>query len=71
MDLSYGLYMAEQSGLLNTRESAIHAIIKATREYPSETIDGDTFQSICEDNGIDADSLSHSEYQRILNAIQD
>ena len=33
MNLGYGLFMAEQEGLLNTRESHINAAIKEFKQY--------------------------------------
>ena len=33
MNLGFGLYMAEQEGLLNTRESHINAAIKEFKRY--------------------------------------
>lgn len=33
MNLGYGLFMAEQEGLLNTRESHINAAIKEFKRY--------------------------------------
>ena len=33
MNLGYGLYMAEQEGLLDTRESHINAAIKEFKQY--------------------------------------
>lgn len=36
MNLGYGLFMAEQEGLLNTRESHINAAIKEFKQYKAK-----------------------------------
>lgn len=39
MNLAYGLFMAEQEGLLNTRESHINAAIKEFKQYKAKGYD--------------------------------
>lgn len=70
MTLPYALYMAEQEGLLDTRESAIQNIIKRIKDYPEESVSNLVFYAICNDCGIQAGSLSEAEMMRIEQAIK-
>lgn len=68
--LPYGLYMAEQEGLLDTRENSIQRIIKKIKDYPSESISNLVFYAICESCGIQAGSLTKVEMDYIEQAIK-
>lgn len=65
----YLKFMAEQEGLLNTRESAILRIVKDVKAYPDPIIPDVVFYSICESNGISPGSLTQKELDRISHLI--
>lgn len=69
--LSYGLYMAEAEGYLDTRESRIQKIIYTIKHCSSETIYDSDFYAICHMCGIPHENLTKAEIIRIQNAIQD
>ncbi len=71
MNLSYGLYMAETNGYLNTRKSKLQKIIKVIKSYPNNTISDKTFYTICEECGIAPNSITEAEIACIQNAIKD
>lgn len=66
----YMMYMAEQEGLLNTKESKIRKIIKIIRNYPRREISNSLFHAICKECGINSDDLTKSEMEYINRAIQ-
>lgn len=68
--LSYGLYMAEAEGYLNTRESRIQEIIYTIKHCSSEIIYDSDFYVICHMCGVSRESLTNAEIIRIQNAIQ-
>lgn len=70
MTLPYGLFMGEQEGLLDTRESCIQRIIQKIKSYPDATVPTLVFYNICEDCGIQAGSLTRTEMARIEQAIK-
>ena len=68
--LPYGLYMAEQEGLLNDRESTIESIVQKIRAYPGNDMPNLVFYNICRDYGINPNSLTKSEMAYITEAIK-
>jgi len=70
MNLSYGLYMGEQEGLLDTRQGRINRLIKAVKNYDDDVVEDEVFEAMCENCGIDPDSLTSSELRHISNAIK-
>lgn len=69
----YRMYMMEQEGFLNTRESKIQKIIKEVKQVFSiseiSVMDANTFNTIVEKNGINPISLTDTEKRQIQNAI--
>lgn len=69
MDFNYGMFMAEQEGLLKTRAGKINSIVKQMKAYPDETIPKAVFIAIAEMNGIDPNSLTTKEMNKINSEI--
>lgn len=65
MDFNYGMFMAEQEGLLKTRAGKINSIIRQMKAYPDKTIPKAVFIAIVEMNGIDPNSLTTKEMNKI------
>ena len=70
MNLSYGLYMAEAGGYLNTRESKLQKLIKTVKAYPDGVMPNLVFYAVCEECGITPGSITEAEMTRIQNAIK-
>lgn len=70
INLSQGLFMAEAEGLLDTRESALRAIVQDIKNYPEDSMPDLVFYSICESHGISAGSLTFEEFERIKREIE-
>lgn len=70
MDFAALMFMAETEGSLPTRTGKINAIVKDVREYPSTTIDEETFSNIVKSHGIHYDSLTNLEWKYIFSAIK-
>lgn len=69
-NLGYYAYMAEQEGLINTREGRINRVILDIKQDGSPTIEGNDFIRICKRNGIDAYTLTSKELNRIKAAVR-
>lgn len=67
MNFNYGMFMAEQEGLLKTRAGKINSIIKQIKAYPGEILPKAVFIAIVEINGIDPNSLTEKEMNKINN----
>ena len=65
----FHMYVLEQEGYLDTRESKIQRVIKAVRAYPAATMPESAFRRTLTQNGIDPSSLTQRELRRIKNAI--
>lgn len=69
MDRDEFLYMAEAEGrddLVHTRTARINAVIKDIRSAREQGVDpNEVWQGICASHGIDPDSLTASEQDRM------
>ena len=71
MDLPYGLYMAECEGYLDTQESKINKIIKDLKDnIPLEKVVNGTLGELVSDYGLDPDTLTNLECERICAAAR-
>jgi hypothetical protein len=58
-------YYAECEGLLEPRASRLLKVIKDIKDYPSPSIDFETYEKILEKHGFTWKELSQSEAQMI------
>lgn len=63
-------YMAESEGLLPTRLGKLNAAIKEIKNYPTPTIDEETFVYIMDKCNLDYKSLTQKELNYILAEIR-
>lgn len=64
------LAMAEELGLLDTRESELHRVAEELRAYYTEPISEEELEEACEDCGVDFDTLSYDEIEKILEYME-
>jgi len=64
------LAMAEMEGILPTRFGNLNAAIKDIKDYPSPSIDMDTFENILNYHGLSFNDLSPREKRYIDEAIR-
>ena len=65
----YHLYMMEQAGMLNTRESKINAVIKELQGYGAAAADLGVQKQCFQNCELDMNSLTQREIRRIEAAL--
>lgn len=70
MDLSYGLFMAERAGILNTKESRLNRACKMIRQAGISIHHPDDAEHILVENKLNFHELTHSEQQRVLDCLR-
>lgn len=71
MERSHFLFMCEAEGVdsvVNTRTARINAVIKDIKNYPTATMDGNTFKQILMRHSLTY--VTQDEMRKISNAIK-
>jgi hypothetical protein len=73
MDLSYGLFMAEQEGLLNTHEGKINRVIKEFQKLYRSGCDINSYETqlaIYEKCGLQPNDVTDRDIRKIKEAVR-